>query len=88
MRNRVVWILLGVLIVVTCLGLACLGPQASNFATRTLVWFLAVAETWRVLVAVIIGGLGLIPLLSCLCLLTVSIALWQQVLNFDRRGAG
>jgi hypothetical protein len=85
-RRRQLGQRLGVLVLVTCLFIACLGPQASNLATRALVWLLAAAETWRVLVSVAIGGVGLIPLLSCLCLLALSIFLWQQVMSFDQRG--
>jgi hypothetical protein len=85
-RRKQVCQRLGALALVTCLFVACLGPQASNLATRTLMWLLAAAETWRVLVSVTIGGVGAIPLLSCLCLLAVSIFLWQQVMSFDQRG--
>lgn len=79
---------LGALALVTLLLLACIGPQTSNLSTRALAWLLAAAETWRVLVAVLLGGVVFVPVLSCVCLLAVSFVLWQRVIGFEQRGTG
>ncbi|HTE84438.1 MAG TPA: hypothetical protein VK821_06880 [Dehalococcoidia bacterium] len=86
-RHRQIRERLGAFALVTLLLLACIGPQASNVATRTFAWLLAAAETWRVLVSILLGGLVLVPVLSAICLLAVSFVLWQRVIGFEQRGA-
>jgi hypothetical protein len=77
---------LAAIAVVTLLLIACVGPQASNLATRTFAWLLAAAETWKVLVSVALGGLMLVPVISSICMVTVSVLLWQRLIRFEQRG--
>jgi hypothetical protein len=86
-RHRQVCQRLGTLALVTLLLVACVGPLTSNVSTRALAWVVAAAEAWRVLVTILLGGLPLIPVLSCLSLLAVSFVLWQRVIAFEQRGS-
>lgn len=85
-RRRQLQQRLGALTLSTILLLACLGPQASNLATRALVWVLAADVAWRVLVSILLGGLSVLPALSAVCLVAVSLLLWQQFIRMERHG--
>jgi hypothetical protein len=83
-RRRALLQRLGALGAATLVLIACLGPQTSNAATRGLAWLIGAAEAWRTLVAVLIGGLTVVPLFSALCLLALSVVLWQRLLDSSK----
>ncbi len=85
-RRQHLQLRLGAVVLATLLLLACLGPQASNLATRTLAWLLAAGAAWQALVRVMLGGELLLPLLSTLCLVALSLVLWQEFLHVRSRG--
>ncbi len=77
---------IGAALLAAALLLACLGPQTSNAATHSLAWLLAAGDAWQALVRVLLGGASLLPLLSTLCLVGLSLVLWQQFLQVRKRG--
>jgi hypothetical protein len=84
-RRRQIHQRLGATGVATVLLLTCLGPQSSNIATRALAWLLGAGAAWHDLVAILLGGVIVLPALSALSLVAVSLVLWQQFLHVQGR---
>ena len=80
-RQTVGAVLLGTLIL-----MACIGPETSNLATRSLAWLYAADVAWKGLVSALLGGFMLLPAASALCLLGVSFLLWHRLLYGEGRG--
>jgi hypothetical protein len=76
---------LGAVVVAALLLLGCLGPETSNPATHWLTWVLAGADAWQALVRVLLGGAIVLPILSTLCLVGLSLVLWEQCLQQRHR---
>jgi uncharacterized membrane protein YidH (DUF202 family) len=85
-RRRQAWQRTGAALLATALLLACLGPQTSNAATQGLASLLAAGDAWQTLVRVLLGGAILLPLLSTLALVGLSLVLWEQFLQPRNRG--
>jgi hypothetical protein len=66
--------------------IACLDPESSNTAIRTLAWLYGADLAWKGLVSALLGGFMLVPAASACCILAVSLLLWHRLLRPVRRG--